>query len=179
MKSIDRNRFLLYGFTTVLLSVWLTGCNKPSSTSPSGPTNTVPPAPVTSPPVTQPPSTVSETPVTDAINRLLKEQATTSYPVLPRGTKLLGARVKDGVAYLDFNSAFNQLANMGDTTESEAQKALRRALQGIPGVRMMAVTVEGKPFQSQMTDWTTPFPVADLPSQPDSQKTSERNEVGP
>jgi hypothetical protein len=162
-----------------LLSVSLTGCNKPSSTTnPSGPTNSVPP-PIPSPPVTNPTGTASKTPVTDAINRLLEEQATTPYPVLPRGTKLLGARVKDGVAYLDFNSAFNQLANMGDTTESEAQKALRHALQGIPGVKMMAVTVEGKPFQSQMTDWTTPFPIADLPAQPSSQKTSESNEASP
>lgn len=163
-----------------MLSVSLTGCNKPSSTTnPSGPTNSVPP-PIPSPPVTNPTGTASKTPVTDAINRLLEEQATTPYPVLPRGTKLLGARVKDGVAYLDFNSAFNQLANMGDTTESEAQKALRHALQGIPGVKMMAVTVEGKPFQSQMTDWTTPFPIADLPpAQPSSQKTSESNEASP
>lgn len=82
--------------------------------------------------------------------------------------------MKDGVVYLDFNSAFNRLANMGDTTESQAQKALRHALQGIPGVKMMAVTVEGKPFQSQMTDWTTPFPIADLPSQDDNPTTSDR-----
>jgi hypothetical protein len=55
------------------------------------------------------------------------------------------------------------LANMGDTTESHAQKQLRAALAQFPGIEKMHVTVQGKPFDSQTTDWTEPFPVRDAP----------------
>lgn len=169
-----RPPYLLLG-AVALGVLMLVGCNR-STTNTSPPPPTFPPsAPPVSPSPSPPSSTVSKTPVTDAIQRFLAEQANAPYPVIPRGTKLLGARVQNGVAYLDFNSTFNQLANMGDTTESQAQKALRHALRGIPGVRMVAVTVEGKPFQSQMTDWTTPFPITDLSSQTENPSVGESN----
>ena len=50
---------------------------------------------------------------------------------------------------------------MGDSVESEAQKVLREAVATIPTVEKMRVTVEGKPYESQMTDWNTPFSVRD------------------
>jgi hypothetical protein len=107
-------------------------------------------------------STASNTPIQDSVKKLLTEQDESDHPVIPKGTKLLSADFKDGVATLDFSSEFNALADHGDTVESKAQKALRHALTDIPGVDKMRVTVEGKPFESQATDWNTPFPVRDV-----------------
>jgi germination protein M len=79
----------------------------------------------------------------------------------PAGTQLVGVSLKEGVATLDFSKEFNALANSGDSVESAAQKALRSTLAQFPEVQKMRVTVEGKAFDSQNTDWTTPFPVRD------------------
>ena len=106
---------------------------------------------------------VSNTPIKNSVEKLLTEQNESDHPFIPKGTKLLSADFKDGVATLDFSREFNTLANHGDTVESIAQKALRHALTNIPGVDKMRVTVEGKPFDSQATDWNTPFPVRDAP----------------
>ncbi len=95
------------------------------------------------------------------MEKLLAQQSESDHPFIPKGTKLLSADFKDGVASLDFSREFSTLADSGDTVESQAQKALRRALARINGVEKMRVTVEGKPFESQATDWNTPFPVRD------------------
>ncbi len=97
--------------------------------------------------------------VTSAVDTLLSQQASATYPCIPKGTKLKHADVSKGIATLDFNSKFSAISNMGDTTESQAQQALQQALAPISDVNKMSVTVDGKPFQSQMTDWTTPFSV--------------------
>lgn len=101
----------------------------------------------------------SDTPIKDAVETLLTQQESAEHPFLPRGLRLLGVDFKDGVASLDFSKEFIELTSHGDTVESDAQKALRRALAGVRGVEKMRVTVEGKSFDSQATDWNTPFPV--------------------
>lgn len=102
----------------------------------------------------------TETVIADAVNRVLaRPSGQDGANPFPRGTRLLTAHLELGVASLDFSSEFNALADSGETTESNAQKALRNALSSVPGIDKMRVTVEGKPFQSQATDWNTPFPV--------------------
>ena len=120
----------------------------------------------------------SETPVKNAVEQLLTEQDTSDHPFIPKGTKLISADFKDGVATLDFTREFNALADRGDSVESEAQKALRHALAGIPGVDKMRVTVEGKPFESQATDWNTPFPVRDTVSEGEEHEADAADQGG-
>ncbi len=79
--------------------------------------------------------------------------------LFPKGVKLETVTVQGGVAALDFSTEFNKLGSMGDTTESRTHKRLRAALARFPEIEKMTVTVHGKPYDSQMTDWTTPFPV--------------------
>ncbi len=79
----------------------------------------------------------------------------------PPGTALRSIIVRGHVATLDFNRAFASLANSGEATESEAQKLLRRTLARFPEIEQMRVTVEDAPFDSQATDWNTPFRVRD------------------
>jgi spore germination protein GerM len=85
--------------------------------------------------------------------------AVTNSAPFPKGTQVVGVTVDAGVATIDFSKEFRALANAGDSTESEAMKALQAALAKFPAVQKMRVTVEGKPFDSQNTDWNTPFAV--------------------
>jgi hypothetical protein len=149
--------------TLLLLTVFNVGCRPNSPATGIKPPTPSAPSPQAGAQVTSPPTTpvVSDTPIKDAVEKLLAEQNASEHPFLPRGTRLLSAAFKDGVASLDFSKEFATLANHGDTVESKAQKALRHALADIHGVEKMRVTVEGQPFDSQATDWNTPFPVHD------------------
>lgn len=98
---------------------------------------------------------------------------------LPKGTRLLQMEVRDGVAYLNFNKEFNALANSGESVESQAQKALRKALAPYASIQKMSVKVEGKPFESQATDWATPFPVRDEGGKPGPERKAGGDGVGP
>ena len=99
-----------------------------------------------------------QTPLKDALTSLLVGSGASPFPV---GTRLIGVDLKESVATLDFSKEFNALANSGDSVEAAAQKSLRSALAKFPEVQKMRVTVEGKGFDSQNTDWSTPFPVRD------------------
>lgn len=140
----------------LLLGAALYGCHNEPAAVPvlAAP---APPAP-TPPTATIPPAPGGQTPIKDALTALITTQG---FPPFPKGTQLVSLNLKDGVATLDFSKEFNALANSGDSTESAAQKSLRAALAKFPEVQKMRVTVEGKPFDSQNTDWTTPFPVRD------------------
>jgi hypothetical protein len=152
-------RTLLFAALAISAALWLaTGCTPaPPPVSPVPPSN----------PAAQPGTPIAgaapnreiadTTPIRDAIATTLKRNAS----LFPKGTQLANVSVRDGVATLDFSPEFNHLANMGDTTESHAQKQLRAALAPFPEIEKMHVTVQGKPFDSQTTDWTEPFPVRD------------------
>jgi hypothetical protein len=142
----------------LLLAAALCGCNT---------TPTADPAQASTPPTVAPPTRETapiaptpdvSTPVKDALTGLIAQEGSSPFP---KGTRLLSVEVKAGVATLDFSKEFNALANNGDTTESLAQKSLRSALAKFPEVQKMRVTVEGKSFDSQNTDWSTPFAVRD------------------
>ena len=152
----NRARFVLP--CLLLAAAAVAGCHSAPVADPVR-AATVPPATVVvpqTPPLA--PVVSGQTPIKDALVSLIAERG---FPPFPKGTQLTDMSVKDGVATLNFSKEFNALANSGDTTESEAQKALRSALAKFPEVQKMRVTVEGKPFDSQNTDWSTPFPVRD------------------
>ncbi len=99
--------------------------------------------------------------ITAEVNKILAQKQTPDglNSPFPPGTRLNSVTVNDGVATLDFSKEFNGLIDSGETTEAMAQKELRKAVSHVFGVEKMRVTVEGKPFESQVTDWNTPFPV--------------------
>jgi len=83
---------------------------------------------------------------------MLAQQQARPDSVIPQGTRLLSVNLKDGVATLDFSKEFGKLADMGETTEGQAQKLILKTLAPISTVDKVTVTVEGKPFVGQ-TDW--------------------------
>ena len=89
---------------------------------------------------------------------LASESGAATSPI-PKGSELRSAVMQGRILTLDFSSEFNNLADAGDSTESEAQKKIMAAVRAFPGVDKLRVTVEGKPFNSQNTDWNTPFSV--------------------
>jgi len=156
--------------TVCAVSLALVGCGSRTTT-----TTTESPAPDTAstatpgttraatvpetPPVTPP------TPIKDAVEKAILAGEGKTFP---KGTRLVGVDLNDGTVTLDLSQEFNKLGEMGDSVESEAQKVLRDAVATVPTVEKMRVTVEGKPYESQMTDWNTPFSVRD---------TSEDNSI--
>ena len=53
--------------------------------------------------------------------------------IFPKGVKLNSVEIKAGVLSLDFDAAFNGVANLGESGESEAQKELMRIASGYAG----------------------------------------------
>ena len=165
------NRLRIVVPCLLFVAAALCGCHTPPAAGP-GPVAPVapasPPAAAPTPPASPlPPTAATPAPVKDALTELLASAGSNPFP---KGTKVVSVDLKDGVATVNFSKEFNLLANSGDSVESEAQKALRAALARFPDVQKMRVTVEGKPFESGNTDWTTPFPVRDgAPVAADSQ----------
>jgi hypothetical protein len=156
----------LAGTFTLLLAI--SGCRN-NPTQPPAPPVTVPTSPPTS---STPQTTQSNTPLKDSIEAYLAQHSDGN--ILPKNVRLLGVKIDSGVATLDFSKEFQQLANMGDSTEAEVQRELRKLVAKFPNVEKMRVTVEGGHFDSQMTDWYEPFPVRDDASAEDvTQKPGE------
>ncbi len=140
------------------------GCQRPS-VAPGAAQAETPPAPPVAAQTGKTPveangekKAVSQTPVRDAVDALMAREAS-DKGLFPVGTRLVSADVREGVATLNFSAEFSGLADRGETVESEAQKALQRALAPIAGVTKMRALVLNKPFESQATDWATPFSV--------------------
>ncbi len=108
-------------------------------------------------------NSASKTPVKSSIVALLEQDAKTDH-VFPAGVQVKSVTLEDGVVSIDFSHEFSELANSGETVESDAQHSLRKALSKFTTIEKMRVTVEGKPFESQATDWNTPFLVRDAAS---------------
>lgn len=165
MNRKQNKRILLLTLVPLGLA---TGCH------PSNQTVTAPPGvPQTSAPgatTTQTPH--SKTPIKDALVSLLEDDAAGDH-VFPAGVKLNSVKLHNGVATLDFSKEFDALANSGESVESAAQKALQATLARYPNVEKMRVTVDGRRFESQATDWNTPFSVRDGAEEKD--QTADRN----
>ncbi|MCS6775598.1 MAG: GerMN domain-containing protein [Chloroherpetonaceae bacterium] len=162
---------LLLRSGALVLALALCGCNRSEAprdaTPPAEPAR--PPAAATSQPLQDRPSPAT---LRDQVQAYLARHGDDTR--LPRNVRLLEVRIEQGVVTLNFSKEFQQLANMGDTTEAEVQRDLRRLVGRFSRAERMRVTVEGGPFDSQMTDWSTPFPVRDtaqaedLTQKPDS-----------
>ena len=142
----------------VCAALWpATGCTPPPApANPSAPSSPkIAPGSPTADTGSQGQDMADTAPVGEGIVQAIKKHAS----LFPKGVTLDSVSVRGGVAALDFSPEFSQLANMGDTTESRAQKQLRAALAKFSAIRKMTVTVHGRPFDSQTADWTTPFPV--------------------
>jgi spore germination protein GerM len=101
-------------------------------------------------------------PVSAALTALFQTADDKSRPsAIPAGTKLLKVSVEDGIATVNVSDEFNALKNSGDSAESLAQNALRKALAQFPKVKKMLLKVNGKTFESEHTDWSEPIPVRD------------------
>lgn len=99
-------------------------------------------------------------PIRAALEALLEAKPGPNEPrIFPQGVRVLDVRVQDGVASINVSQEFNQLKQMGDTTEALAQRALLQTLAQFPQVQSMLVLVNGKPFESEHSDWTEPIPV--------------------
>src|SRR5262245_30779180 len=114
-------RISFFGIALALMLSY--GCRSNNEAAPSGAT----PSQAVNPEAKADPSepTASKTPVKDAITELLAKAENERDSPFPKGVRLLGVNLADGVVTLDFSSEFNKLAHMGDTTESQAQKALQ------------------------------------------------------
>lgn len=89
-------------------------------------------------------------PVAQTLTALLEtaEDEPAGRSAIPKGTRLLGLDVKDGVATVNLSGAFARVNEKGDTGEALAQNSLRIALAQYPQVKSMRVLVEGKLFES-------------------------------
>jgi hypothetical protein len=144
------------------------GCRQSQHTNP--PINL--PAPVRPNPQAAAESTnsSSKTPVKNSLVALLEQDAQGDH-VFPSGVQVKSVTLAEGVATVDFSHEFTQLANSGETVESDAQHSLRKALAKFTTIEKMRVTVDGKTFESQATDWNTPFPVRDTDPDPRDKKS--------
>jgi len=169
-----KRQSILAALSTISGAIWLTtGCTPPPS-SPAPPV--APPKTVGSVPTKndEQPQVMADTkPVLEAVRVEMKKHASS----FPKGAVLESVTVHNRVAALDFSPEFNKLGSMGDSTESSAQKYLRYALAKFPVILNMTVTVGGKPYDSQVTDWTTPFPVRQTVEEIDASKAASQESV--
>lgn len=110
------------------------------------------------PPIT-PAAPVKNESVASPIKQAIADTLDQNAKMFPPDVSVLDVSVEDKIARIDFNDKFDKLAEMGDTAESQAQKLLRATLAKFESIDNMSVTVEGRSFNSQHTDWFTPFPV--------------------
>lgn len=67
---------------------------------------------------------------------------------LPQGTRVLGVRVADGVATVDFSSELVSRFAGGADNEGIVVYAIVNTLASLPGVEGVHILVEGKPIES-------------------------------
>ena len=138
------------------------GCNRPQPVS-------VPvPPPIVSVQTPPPAGEKPAAPTNDIKQKLtdMIDRDASADQVFPHGVKVLKVTVKDTVVSVDFSKEFSALANSGESTESAAQKLIRSTLAKEHGIERVSVSVEGHAFDSQATDWSTPFPVNPVAGEP-------------
>ncbi len=120
---------------------------------PAATANAATPVAQTPQPDATPPTTPVPTPLKDALNTLFAKEAEDAKSPFPKGVHLLSVDLKDKTASVDVSKEFNELANKGESMEGLAQKKLCAALAEFPNVDTMRLTVEGKDYESQASDW--------------------------
>lgn len=117
------------------------------------------------PPISrQPTRAVSKTPpiASETVLKKVNKAMEANREYFPKGARVQGASVGGDIVTLDFSKEMNGLSSMGESVESKAQKTILTSLQSVPGVKTARVTVEGKPFESEATDWYEPMPIHSL-----------------
>ncbi len=159
---------------TLFLMHGLSGCQMASDTPAPSAAPTPPPPAIDKTDPTFPTKPGEPSASVDAIKDAVADALARPNAPFPEGTHLENCTLDADTATLDFNAKFNALANMGESTESLAQKSLRATLAKFPSIQKMRVTVSGKPFDSQATDWNTPFSVRDTPDAADQSSSDQR-----
>lgn len=102
-------------------------------------------------------------PVAHTLNALFATAQEGSGPsAFPTGTRLLNLRIENGLATVDLSAEFRALNRQGDTGESLAQNALRKALAQFPQIERMTVLVEGQPYEGEHSGEWSDIPVRDV-----------------
>lgn len=80
-----------------------------------------------------------------ALKALVNTEPTskTTQNLFPAGTKVDGVKVKDGIAYADFNKAFAK-KGQGSYSEVMMVNAIVATLTEVPGVKKVQILVEGQ-----------------------------------
>ena len=106
-------------------------------------------------PPAQSPSTdaTAPSPIKDALTTLFAREAQAKDSPFPKGTHLLDVDLKDKLATVNVSKEFNGLADKGESYEGLAQKKLCASLAPFATVDTMRLTVEGKDYESQASDW--------------------------
>ena len=80
-----------------------------------------------------------------ALKALVNTEPTskTTQNLFPAGTKVNGVKVKDGIAYADFNKAFAK-KGQGSYSEVMMVNAIVATLTEVPGVKKVQILVEGQ-----------------------------------
>ncbi|HEY3314591.1 MAG TPA: GerMN domain-containing protein [Bacillota bacterium] len=88
-------------------------------------------------------------PLVQAIQELIRgpEAGSNLTPVLPAETRVLGVKVKDGTAYVDFSQEVMKL-NVGARGEALTLAAIADTLTEFPEVKQVQILVAGKAVES-------------------------------
>jgi hypothetical protein len=141
----------------VLVGGLLCGCRNTEQTADAeskapAPTQAI--SQTSAPPAVAPASdTATPSPIKDALTTLFAREAQAKDSPFPKGTHLLDVDLKDKLVTVNVSKEFSQLASKGESYEGLAQKKLCAALAPYPAVDTMRLTVEGKDYESQASDW--------------------------
>lgn len=90
-----------------------------------------------------------EDPKEAAINRLIEQGDTPELAnTIPKGTRLLGLKVKDGTAVLNLSKEFRDNFNGGSEEETMLIGAILKTLGQFPDVKRVSFLLEGKPLDT-------------------------------
>lgn len=94
-------------------------------------------------------ASVSGDPVEAALKELIGQgdELDSTNPI-PRGTRLLGVDVKDGVATVDFSREFRDNFKGGSEGEALLLTVITKTLQQFDEVKTVRLLVEGKPLET-------------------------------
>jgi germination protein M len=67
---------------------------------------------------------------------------------IPKGTRLLGISVTDGIAHVNFSSEFQTKHWGGTTGEAHTVFAITNSLAELPGIERVQFLLEGKPLET-------------------------------
>lgn len=100
-------------------------------------------------------------PLTSALTAQLEASSKQESSPIPRGTRLVGVNIRDGVATVELSSEFNDLAKRSESIISMAQNTLRKSLGQFSTVKKMRVLVDGKVFDDDVSGRWEDIPVRD------------------